>query len=390
MKHLSRDSWLALALFLLLAIMMAIALIQQTRAETPPPLASFSTEPDGANALRLWLASLGYTVSDYTAAAFAVPPTTRLVLMLEPLPGITADEWATLDDWVEAGGMLVLAGDGFGAALAMAHYDINLSFQMTDPDAPAALQTPLFVSPPFTTPADLRWQAGFTSERQDIVVHVAQADRPQLISFAQGNGRVLLVASAQPFTNTGLKEPGNPDLVLNVVSAAGERGMVWFDEWHHGVRGPQAANEVLGPGNWLRRTPAGNALLFAGVVVFLALLLQGRPFGRPVPLPREISRRAPIEYITAVANLSRRAGHRAAVLQDYHDRLKRALGYRYRLNPTLPDAEFVAALAAHNPALDSTALSHLLARLSRATASEGEMVQLAAEAAQWLSQQVEG
>ena len=41
-----------------------------------------------------------------------------------------------------------------------------------------------------------------------------------------------------------------------------------------------SASKIVGPQDWLRFTPAGHALLFTAVIVFLALLLQGRGFGR--------------------------------------------------------------------------------------------------------------
>jgi len=104
-----------------------------------------------------------------------------------------------------------------------------------------------------------------------------------------------------------------------------------------------------------------------------------------VPLQQDTSRRAPLEYITALANLSRRAGHRTAVMQDYHHRLKKRVGHRYRLDPTLTDEEFLTQLADYHPNLDLAALRSLLQRLSAANISESDMVQLAAEVAEWLN-----
>jgi hypothetical protein len=105
-----------------------------------------------------------------------------------------------------------------------------------------------------------------------------------------------------------------------------------------------------------------------------------------VPLPGEITRRAPLEYISAIANLGRRAGHRRAVLQQYRQRLKRHLGQRYRLDPTLRDPEYVTRLAEYNPGLDAEALRRLLARLQRPNVNESEMIQLAAEVAAWIKE----
>ncbi|MCB8976692.1 MAG: hypothetical protein H6657_04635 [Ardenticatenaceae bacterium] len=78
--------------------------------------------------------------------------------------------------------------------------------------------------------------------------------------------------------------------------------------------------------------------------------------------------------------MSRRAGHRTAVLQHYHDRLKRDLGARYRLNPSLPDEEFINQLASYQPNLDTDALRQTLRQLSQTNVSENEMVQIVREA----------
>jgi hypothetical protein len=196
---------------------------------------------------------------------------------------------------------------------------------------------------------------------------------------------VFLCATAYPFSNQGLKEAGNPALVSNVLSFGKETGQltVWFDEWHHG-KGRQNATGIVGPVQWLRRTPAGQSLLYVAVVLFVALLLQGRRFGRPTPLPRDLNRRRPLEHITALANLNRRAGHRREILRHFHRQLKRQLGGRYRLDPTLPDDEWVRQLSRVRPELDQAALLHLLARLQQPTVTEAELVRLVRDASAWL------
>lgn len=379
----SRDTWLAIGLFAVLLVVMVIAAIYQTRQEIDnPALASFSSDPDGARALRLWLEELEYTRPDTILNRFTVPARTSVVLLLEPLPGITEDEWETLDTWVEGGGNLIMAGESWGTYQAMSHYDFQLAFLQSTVVTLTA-QTPLLASPIITTPISATTINVLFSERRDFVTHLAVGEQPVLVSFDQGAGRVFLSATAYPFSNAGLKQAGNDRLVLNLISAAGRTGFVWFDEWHHGQRGRQ---EVVGPWAWLRRTPAGRSLLYAAAMIFLALVLSGRRFGRPVPLPKDIIRRSPLEYITAIANLNRRAGHRQAVLQHYYQRLKRELGRRYRLSMALPDDAYVKQLAEYRPDLDTAALARLLARLNRPKVSENEMVELAAEVADWLKE----
>ena len=168
---------------------------------------------------------------------------------------------------------------------------------------------------------------------------------------------------------------------MNILALARIKGAVWFDEWHHGVR---SSAEILGPGEFLRQTPVGRSLLFVALVVFIVLFIQGRGFGRPVPLPQEIKRRGALEHVTGIANLSRRAAHRSAVMMYYHQQIKRKLGQRYRLDPGMDDKEYVDTLAGYNSALEKDELFNLLKRLKRKDISEAEMVHLATEAAKWI------
>lgn len=195
---------------------------------------------------------------------------------------------------------------------------------------------------------------------------------------------MILIAGTDFLTNTGLKDPDSAALALNLLSTLPAGGAIWMDEWHHGQR--TAGSSAAGPEAWLQDTPSGRAILFTAAVIFLALLLAGRRFGRPVPLLSDQARRAPIEHVTALANLNRRAGHRRALMQYYHASLKRAFGRRYRLDSGLPDDIYIARLASYNPNLDTAALLDLLTRLSSKKITDAQMVQLARETAQWMKQ----
>lgn len=382
MRRLSRDSWLAIGLVGLLVLITIAAASQQTGPETFPALSSLSSIPEGGKALWLSSQKLGYSVSNEVSDVFQPDEDTSLVLILEPTQQITLDEWRALDTWVEKGGTLVLAGDRFITALAVGHYRFDLAY-LENTVATLVTQAPLFVSPPIHS-IPVQTRAYFSTTRNDFITHLAVESRPVMLSFKQGDGRVLLSAAPFSFTNAGLKEAGNPALMLNILSAAGRPGVIWFDEWHHGQR--SKSTSIVGPGNWLRYTPAGHGLLYMALVVFITLVLTGRRFGRPILPARDMTRRAPLEYITAIANLNRRAGHRPAVLRQYRHQLKRGLGHRYRLDPTLPDDLYLARLAQLNPNIDTAALGRLLAQLSRSQAGEGELVQLAAQVATWLKE----
>ncbi len=382
MRKLNRETWWSIGVGVLLVLLTIVAAIQSERAKQATlPLAAHSSQPNGARALWLWLQALGYATDDTTAGTFALPKQTAVVLMLEPYPPITGTEWKILDKWIDAGGTLVLAGQGIGSLLVGEHFDFYLT-SLPTPVVTLTAQVPVWLAPPVTMPVTVNAGAYWVTQRRDFVSHLATDDGPVVVSFTQGKGRVILSAAAFPFTNAGLKVPGNPEFVLNVVAPQQPSGPVWFDEWHHGRQ--TITRSAKGPGEWLRTTPSGHALLYTLLVLYLTLIVRGRLFGRPVPLPQQASRRAPLEYITALANLRRQAGQRTDELRYNYEELKRKLGQRYRLSPDLPDEEYVAQLGVYNPNLDTQALLRLLTRLRRPRVSEGEMVELAGEAAKWL------
>jgi len=112
MSRLSRESWLAIGLFVVLVgITVVAAASQAQQARHMPPLASYSSAPDGARALWLWLQALGYQVSDEVGDRFAVPREAGIAFLLEPTAEITNRERQLLDDWVQDGGTLVVVDD---------------------------------------------------------------------------------------------------------------------------------------------------------------------------------------------------------------------------------------------------------------------------------------
>jgi hypothetical protein len=322
---------------------------------------------------------LRYTVDEQVLESFIPPRTATILFALEP-SSLTDPELKALDQWIENGGTLIAIGEQYGIYSLIAHQGFSFEF-LPESDALPVLATPLLNSPVLADLTGANVRVAFATERDDYVVLAAHKGKPILVSFEQGKGRVVLGTIPDVFTNGGLKQAGNPELVLNILALAQTKGTVWFDEWHHGVQG---GAQILGPDQFLRRTSLGHALLFALFAIFITLFLQGRGFGRPVPLPQEIKRRGAWEHVTGIANLSRRAAHRSAVMLYYHGQIKRKLGQRYRLDPGMDDELYVHTLAGYHLTFNKDELLNLLKRLKRRNVSETEMVQLAVESAKWI------
>ncbi len=378
---LSRDTWLGIGV---ISILILVTIAATARQAPTIPYLSTSATSNGTLALKLWLEEMGYTPSgDQATAVFEPTPNADLMFILQPVVAITDDEWSLVEQRVTYGATLVLAGDNVPSLAAFQHlgFPAQPLFQET---GGLTVPNPLLTSPAIRTPMPIRSDLSFAPETSDYATLLAAGGQPVLVEFGRGGGRIILCATAEPFSNLALKDTATSSLVLNLIALNSYRNRktVWFDEWHHGLQ--LAASQIVGPDQWLRRTPAGHALLFAIAAVFLALLLQGRGFGRPVPPRSELKRRGPLEHVNAIANLGRKAGHRNAVMAQYHARLKRHLARRYSLDPSLPDAEYVRALATYNPALDQPALLQLLQRLAQKNPSEVEMTNLAARASEWM------
>lgn len=275
----------------------------------------------------------------------------------------------------------MLAGDNYHTQLAVSHYGFSRSYlpEQATEMAPVA---PLLNSPTLVSRVPVKMDLGFSTTRTDFTPLMSALGSPIVVYFKQGMGRVILSATPYIFSNVALKDAPTSILVLNIIALTGQKGPVWFDEWHHGFH----AETIVGPWQWLKSTPGGHAILFIVGTLFLAMILQGRTFGRPVPLAYEIKRRSPLEHVTAIANLNRKAGHSSEVLKQYHQRLKRHLGQRYRLDPTMSDEEYVYQLSHYNPSIDKNALRNLLNRLSQSNVNEAELLKLASEAARLINE----
>lgn len=370
------------AVLVLLVLLLAVTSLQQT---APEPL-DFDPDSPAANGLRglvLWLKELGYDVRRTGGGlAFDLPAEAALLFVYPNQLSYTMDEARALHEWVEAGNTLVLVGptaedraleEQFGVRLALLERYAVAAQQVQPmlPDGNAGYYASWFNG---ASTLDLAQAPGA------IPMLTLEGGEPVVAVQAVGNGVVWHLTPSNGMTNGALEFDDHGHFLPAILRTVPAAGVVIFDTYHQfGLS--RVGERIATLQDWLYRTPAGWATLFAFVAGGLFLLLQGRRLGPAVPSGAERKRREAAEYVEAMANLARRAHIAGDVARHHKERLKRGLARRRPFSAGLEDAEFLARLGESEPALppEQTAeIRGVLQALNRKV-SEQELVELAAK-----------
>jgi hypothetical protein len=116
-------------------------------------------------------------------------------------------------------------------------------------------------------------------------------------------------------------------------------------------------------------------MAYALLATVFYLALNGRRFGRPIPLKEDVALRSSAEYVESMADLFQRSGKRSYIGRHYHTNFKRRLAKPYGINPQIDDDAFVRELARFRE-IDEATLSALLARLRSESLDEAGLVRV--------------
>ncbi|MEZ4867098.1 MAG: DUF4350 domain-containing protein [Caldilineaceae bacterium] len=350
----------------LLVSLVAFALLQGEPAP-PRPYDPSSTAANGTRALWLWLEAMGLQVEELTTPAASLPAELRLIFVFPNQQPYSAAEADQLARWVQAGGTLVWVGPSASDEALIARFNIE-----PGPPVDALFFTvgqvqPLF--PDLNEGIQLTGQAAtldLSKSPQSIPVLATQDGQVTLALQPFGQGKIWQLSPYHGLTNGELREASQATLVPALLRGVAAGSLVFIDTYHLFGSGATAGASIQSLQDWLYLTTTGWATLFALLVTFLYLLLNGRRLGKPLPAQAEVRPREAAEYVIAMANLFRRAQRRAAVAQHHKQRLKRTLGRSLRLSPARDDPAFLQQLepaTAQWPAEDQTELITLLRRL---------------------------
>ncbi|HEX8681705.1 MAG TPA: DUF4350 domain-containing protein [Ardenticatenaceae bacterium] len=371
-----------LAVLIAMGVLVIVASVLSIRREEERLDISGSTRAaggTGALALYLWLDGLGYPVQRLERGLFGLGAEEEVLWVITPnfFPGISPSEAEEVEEWVRDGGTLVWV-ESFPTSALFEVLEVETEAELFDEAFSVRPTVPWLRHPEASYPASF----SFELPRGATPLLAGEDGSVGGLRMALGDGEVWLFSTAEPFTNEGLKEEANSALVQGLLEQLPPAASLTFDEFHHGFTGTGEARSLT---REARRAPWGWAIYYAAGVVALWLLLRGRKFGRPLPLPGEHLRREAGEYARSMAWLYRRARLRQPVLRYHRDRLVRRLTERYRLPLFDNDDAFASAVARARSDVDEAALRSHLQALRRADISESQLVALARVNDEWLA-----
>ncbi len=339
-----------------------------------PERARGSIQNQGADGVSLfadWLAGRGFVLRSLNTPDSVPLREDSVLFVIAPRSGFERLSRAWLDVWVQNGGTLVVAQENRHPSDLLRPFGAGIG-RLWLPVPRSELQLPTFNWPPVGQAAIgashfVKVSCGRTA------VHMGDCRRPLLAAWGHGRGRVFVLSSATPFTNEGLQDAGNAQLVENLVLSTAVPGQrIVFDELHHQV-----------PMTWLFTTPTGWAFwlsLLALIGFFMwhnSTVPAGHVPGQPVtPVWAEADTAVAINYL---ASASRQFSRYETITDHYWQRLKRSLARRYGLDSALLDHQFVEMLKPYVTSVEMGTLVYLSTQRERAPVMTG------AELRQWVS-----
>jgi hypothetical protein len=364
--------WLLAAVFALSLCLFCLRVSQRGRFSVP--YSTHGAGPEGTLALFRLVHQLGFRPQRLSHELGRLERGTLLAIgdpcarLARPLLRPEREELAR---WVEAGGLLIVAGvDGFapraaGLSLAPAatceqedrwswlgggaqapHAEPRASQARSDPHVPhlepaptraRAAGPPLNHLLPFAVRHARALRAELDSQATPLLVAEADASVPEPagggaalgMTTPLGRGRVVLLGTSSALTNAALADGGGA-VIARLLAAFAPPGPVWFDEYHLGMGERRSLIQ------YLRERGFGAALLQAGLVLAILLLAYAARLSRARAPATDLCRTSG-SYPLALASLYERSGDRSGALAVLGRSALRRIGRHYRAAGVEPE-----------------------------------------------------
>ncbi|MFZ3266255.1 MAG: DUF4350 domain-containing protein [Terriglobales bacterium] len=275
----------------LFVVMIAATLlfVRGTNADQNIPTV-YSAASGGCKAAFLLLQESGYQVQTWEQPLRDLPDGKgKTLIIVEPAAFPAHEEKQKLESFLKSGGQLIAAGRFAGFFLPTNGAESDpLSSTMWRRISALSPSPITRAAPEITLAPQAYWQPD-----SGAVGLYGEADKPAVVEYKVGEGRVLWLAAPDPLTNAGLKEVGNLEFLLTAVGASGPTRILW-DEYVHGYQRSAATsktNRIIG---WI----ALQLAIFAAAI----LLAYSRRSG-PVWIPEGEVRLSPLEFVRTLGSL---------------------------------------------------------------------------------------
>jgi len=316
----------------LLLIMTLVAWLnsnQRDQGEGSP--SSYNVQRRGAKAAYLLLQKSGYAVERWKEPPAKLPADASGVMLVlagpESYP--QAEEMSGIVRFLLRGGGVLIAGvhpNAFVPQSSASSEELRVGYAECKPVAPTRLTR----GGPISQDGDLAWD----SSKDAAVVHFKDKDdKPVVVSYSLGQGRVIWWASALPLTNAGIRDRGNLDLLLN--SMGDSRRILW-DEYYHEEHEAASTHPSNPAQMW--------ALAQAGFLGLMVVLTFSRRSGPVVPLVRE-SRLSPLEFVETLGSVFHRANGTQVAVEIAFGRFQQVAARRLGVRGTASANDILVAMA---------------------------------------------
>jgi len=356
----------------MLVVIVALTFLSQDEEESGIP-STYSAQRSGAKAAFLLLQQSGYKVQRWEQSPVNLPsdPTHSVLILASPFRAPTSDEKNALETYLDRGGKVLITGRSASIYVPQAETENEPAISPVARDYQPQLLTPLTRGGAIQMSPGAYWKGPATSS----LAHYSDGDRAIVVSYKAGLGEVIWWGASTPLTNAAIARSGNMALLLNSLGKAGEVQIYW-DEYFHGEQ-----SSLIGYAG----DPPLKFGLLQTLLVFLALIFTFSRRNGPIhPLPQP-SRLSPLEFVSTLGKLYRRANAVHSALAIPYARFRAQAARQLGINQDVPAADLARALtnrmrykdeslaellrqienALHNPELQEAQALELVQQLNR-------------------------
>jgi len=312
-------TWAGIIVVILIA---AVAILSDEEEESGVP-STYSSQSSGARAAYLLLKETGLHVERWEESPLKLPSEADNTTLVLAQPSILPDkeETAALQAFVSRGGRVLITG--FMAQSFFPGKEIE--FEPLPSPEWKEYQPQLLTELTQGGAIKMSPRGYWKSKSTHYFAHYADDNRPIVVSYGIGRGKIIWWAAATPLTNAGISVSGNLALFLNSIGEANIKDThILWDEYFHSSH--RSLDDYMG------EPPIKYGLLQC-LLFGLALVLTYSRRNLPIhPLPQK-SRLSPLEFVETLGGLYRRAKANRAALEVPYLRFRlaatRHLGLRH-------------------------------------------------------------